>query len=76
MEVDSLGENVFFLLLLSLIHIFYDDMGSIGFINTDFVKKMEAIGIHCRVFNPTFPDRKSTRLNSSHVKRPRMPSSA
>ena len=26
---------------------FYDDMGSIGFINTDFVKKMETIGIHC-----------------------------
>ena len=25
--------------------VFYDDMGSIGFINTDFVKKMEAIGI-------------------------------
>ena len=30
-------------------------MGSIGFINTDFVKKMEAIGIHCRVFNPFMP---------------------
>ena len=35
--------------------VFYDDMGSIGFINTDFVKKMEAIGIHCRVFNPFMP---------------------
>ena len=34
------------------VRVFYDDMGSIGFINTDFVKKMEAIGIHCRVFNP------------------------
>ena len=37
------------------VRIFYDDMGSIGFINTDFVKKMEAIGIHCRVFNPFMP---------------------
>ena len=27
-------------------------MGSIGFINTDFIKKMENVGIHCRVFNP------------------------
>ena len=30
------------------VRVFYDDMGSIGFINTDFVKKMERIGIHCR----------------------------
>ena len=26
------------------VRVFYDDMGSIGFINIDFVKKMEAIG--------------------------------
>ncbi len=37
------------------VRVFYDDMGSIGFINTDFVKKMERIGIHCRVFNPFMP---------------------
>ena len=37
------------------VRIFYDDMGSIGFINTDFVKKMECVGIHCRVFNPFVP---------------------
>ena len=37
------------------VRVFYDDMGSIGFINTDFVKKMETIGIHCRVFNPFMP---------------------
>ena len=30
------------------VRVFYEDMGSIGFINTDLVKKMEAIGIHCR----------------------------
>ena len=34
------------------VRVFYDDMGSIGFINTDFIKKMEAVGIRCRVFNP------------------------
>ncbi len=28
------------------VRVFYDDMGSIGFITTDFVKKMERIGIH------------------------------
>ena len=27
------------------VRVFYDDMGSIGFINTDFVKKMGQIGI-------------------------------
>ena len=34
------------------VRLFYDDMGSIGFINTDFVKRMNALGISCRVFNP------------------------
>jgi len=34
------------------IRIFYDDMGSIGFINTDFVRRMQAKGFACRVFNP------------------------
>ncbi len=34
------------------VRIFYDDMGSIGFINTDFVKKMQDLGLKCRVFNP------------------------
>ena len=37
------------------VRVFYDDMGSIGFINTDFVKRMEALDIRCRVFNPFSP---------------------
>ena len=37
------------------VRVFYDDMGSIGFINTDFVKKLEGMGIACRVFNPFVP---------------------
>ena len=37
------------------VRLFYDDIGSIGFITTDFVKRMESLGIKCRVFNPVFP---------------------
>ena len=37
------------------VRVFYDDMGSLGFITTDFVKRLESVGIACRVFNPIFP---------------------
>ncbi len=37
------------------VRLFYDDMGSIGFINTDFIERTEKLGIHCRVFNPVVP---------------------
>ena len=37
------------------VRVFYDDVGSVGFINSDFIKKMEADGIQCRVFNPLIP---------------------
>lgn len=37
------------------VRILYDDIGSIGFINHDFVKRMKALGIQCRVFNPVSP---------------------
>ncbi|MCR4903573.1 MAG: cardiolipin synthase [Butyrivibrio sp.] len=37
------------------IRLFYDDVGSIGFINKDFVNRMEDKGIQCRCFNPVFP---------------------
>lgn len=37
------------------VRIIYDDVGSVGFISTDFIKRMEAEGISCRVFNPMFP---------------------
>ena len=50
------------------VRVFYDDMGSIGFINTDFVKKMEAIGIHCRVFNPFMPGLNLFLNNRDHRK--------
>ncbi len=34
------------------VRLFYDDMGSIGLSNTDFIEEMKSYGIHCRVFNP------------------------
>lgn len=37
------------------VRVFYDDFGSIGFINVDFVKRLNAKGIRCRVFNPVIP---------------------
>lgn len=37
------------------VRIIYDDIGSISFINTDFVKKMESYGIQCRIFNRIIP---------------------
>ena len=43
-------------------------MGSIGFITTDFVKKMERIGIHCRVFNPFMPGLNLFLNNRDHRK--------
>ena len=37
------------------VRLFYDDIGSIGFINQSFIKKMAADGIQCRDFNPVIP---------------------
>jgi len=37
------------------VRVFYDDLGSIFFINRDFVHQLEAVGIKCRVFNPFMP---------------------
>ncbi len=50
------------------VRVFYDDMGSIGFINTDFVKKMEKLGIKCRVFNPFMPGLNVFLNNRDHRK--------
>lgn len=37
------------------VRVFYDDMGSLGFINNAFTKRLESRGIRCRVFNPLLP---------------------
>ena len=50
------------------VRVFYDDMGSIGFINTDFVKLLQSKGIRCRVFNPFVPGLKIFLNNRDHRK--------
>lgn len=50
------------------VRVFYDDMGSIGFITTDFVKKLESKGISCRVFNPFAPGLNLFLNNRDHRK--------
>lgn len=38
------------------VRIFYDDIGSVGFIdNAKFIKELKELGIDCRVFNPVTP---------------------
>ncbi len=50
------------------IRVFYDDMGSIGFINKDFVKRMEKLGMQCRIFNPLMPGINLFLNNRDHRK--------
>ena len=37
------------------VRLFYDDVGSVGFINPLFLKELENGGIQCRIFNPIVP---------------------
>lgn len=50
------------------VRIFYDDVGSIGFINIDFIDRMEKLGIRCRVFNPVHPVLNMFMNNRDHRK--------
>lgn len=50
------------------VRVFYDDAGSIGFINRDFAKRLETLGIHCRVFNPFMPGLNVFLNNRDHRK--------
>ena len=50
------------------VRVFYDDMGSIGYINKDFVKKLEKRGIACKVFNPFRPGINLFLNNRDHRK--------
>ena len=50
------------------VRVFYDDMGSLGFITTDFVKRTESYGIQCRVFNPFAPGMNLFLNNRDHRK--------
>jgi len=37
------------------VRLIYDDVGSVGYVNLKFAKKLNAQGIKCRVFNPALP---------------------
>ena len=50
------------------VRILYDDVGSVGFIDSVFVKRMEALGIKCRVFNPLVPVLNMIMNNRDHRK--------
>ena len=50
------------------VRVFYDDMGSIGFINTDFIDRLSGVGIKCRVFNPFAPGINLFLNNRDHRK--------
>ena len=50
------------------VRVFYDDMGSIGFVNTDFVDRLEAVGIKAKVFNPFAPGLNLFLNNRDHRK--------
>lgn len=50
------------------VRIFYDDVGSVGFISPEFIKRMEADGIACRVFNPMMPVLNVFMNNRDHRK--------
>ena len=50
------------------VRVFYDDIGSIGFISTDFVKRLEALGIRGKVFNPVAPGLNLFLNNRDHRK--------
>ncbi|MDD6346454.1 MAG: cardiolipin synthase [Lachnospiraceae bacterium] len=50
------------------VRIIYDDVGSIGFIDTDFVRRMQALGLKCRVFNPVLPALRPFLNNRDHRK--------
>lgn len=50
------------------VRVFYDDVGSIGFLNSAFVKKLEGRGIQCRMFNPVIPILNVFMNNRDHRK--------
>lgn len=50
------------------IRVIYDDVGSVGFINVDFIKRMEKLGISCKVFNPALPVLNLFMNNRDHRK--------
>jgi len=50
------------------VRIFYDYVGSMGFVGNSFAKKLAALGIQCRVFNPVLPVLNVFMNNRDHRK--------
>ncbi len=50
------------------VRLFYDDVGSIGFLDSGFIKRMEEVGVQCRVFNPVMPVINMIMNNRDHRK--------
>ena len=50
------------------VRLFYDEVGSVGFLNRGFIRKMEERGIECRVFNPLRPVLSTFLNNRDHRK--------
>jgi len=50
------------------VRVLYDDVGSIGFIDPGFIKRMEAVGARCRMFNPVVPALNFFMNNRDHRK--------
>lgn len=50
------------------VRVFYDDMGSIGFLSKPFAKRLQSEGIQCRIFNPLMPIMNVFMNNRDHRK--------
>lgn len=50
------------------VRIIYDDVGSVGFLNPSFVKRLSRYGIQCRVFNQVIPLLNIFMQNRDHRK--------
>lgn len=50
------------------VRVFYDDLGCISFLNVDFTKKLNNLGIQCKVFNPFLPGLNMFLNNRDHRK--------
>ncbi len=50
------------------VRLLYDDVGSIGFIDPGFIRRMEAVGVQCRMFNPVKPVMNIFMNNRDHRK--------
>ena len=50
------------------VRLLYDDVGSVGFIDLSFIKRMDAVGVKCMVFNPMLPVLNLFMNNRDHRK--------